>query len=172
MLTIARNKAVFLDRDGVINREKGMYIYKPEDFELNGGLIESLKILAEGGFILLVITNQSGIGQNIYTHDHVDKIHGILQSHLSAQGIELSAIYYCPHHPSSGNCLCRKPGSLLIEKALARFNIDPSLSFMIGDKERDIEAAEKAGVKGILVRANESLVDYALKIAGQSPVDK
>jgi D-glycero-D-manno-heptose 1,7-bisphosphate phosphatase len=163
-----KQKAVFLDRDGVINREKGFYIYKPEDFEINEGLIESLKILTESGFIFLVITNQSGIGQNIYTRDHVDKIHGMLQSHLSEHGIELAGIYYCPHHPSSGNCLCRKPGSLLIEKALARFNIDPSLSFMIGDKERDMEAAEKAGVKGILVRANEPLVDHAKKIAGQA----
>jgi D-glycero-D-manno-heptose 1,7-bisphosphate phosphatase len=153
-------RAVFLDRDGVINREKGEYVYNPEEFELNEGLFEALKIFRDRGYILVIITNQGGIGQKIYTHKHVERLNEILKLKLSAQGIEIAEIYYCPHHPVSGRCLCRKPGSLMIEKAVARFNIDPSNSFMIGDNERDIKAAEKAGVKGILIKANDSLMKY------------
>jgi D-glycero-D-manno-heptose 1,7-bisphosphate phosphatase len=154
-------KAVFLDRDGVINRETGGYVFSPEEFQLNEGLFEALRIFRDRGYILIIITNQGGIGQNLYTHKHVEKLNEILKMKLTAHGIEIAEIYYCPHHPVSGKCLCRKPESLLIEKALARFNIDPSLSFMIGDNERDIKAAEKAGVKGVLIKANDSLIDYA-----------
>jgi D-glycero-D-manno-heptose 1,7-bisphosphate phosphatase len=164
MTTLNKKKALFLDRDGVINRETGTYIYKPEDFELNAGILEALEIFRERGFMLIVISNQGGIGQNIYKQMHVEKLHAILKEQLSGHGIELSEIYYCPHHPVSGKCLCRKPGSLMIEKAIARFNIDPSLSYMIGDRERDIIAAEKAGVKGILINSNESLLNYVEKI--------
>lgn len=155
-----RQRAVFLDRDGVINREKGKYIYKPEEFEINEGVFEALEILQARGFLLIVITNQGGIGLKLYTHADVDKLNLMLTNILSQREINITEIYYCPHHPESGNCLCRKPGSLLIEKALARFNIDPSGSYMIGDKERDIVAAEKAGVKGVLINANDSLLKY------------
>jgi D-glycero-D-manno-heptose 1,7-bisphosphate phosphatase len=155
-----KSRAVFLDRDGVINRETGEYVYTPEAFEFNEGLFQALKILRDRGFILVVITNQGGIGQKLYTHKHVETINELLRTKLLAQGIEITEVYYCPHHPVSGNCLCRKPGSLMIEKAIARFNIDPSLSFMIGDNERDIKAAEKAGVKGVLIKANDSLMNY------------
>ncbi|MFO7923237.1 MAG: HAD family hydrolase [Bacteroidales bacterium] len=159
-----KNKAVFLDRDGVINREKGDYVYKPEEFVINRGVLKALKKLRKDGFLLIVITNQSGIAQGRYSHNQVEKLHEILREQLSAHNIELTEIYYCPHHPSAGKCLCRKPGSLMIEKAVARFNIDPALSFMIGDRERDIEAAAGTGVKGILINTNESLLNYIDKI--------
>lgn len=164
MQKFQKSRAVFLDRDGVINRETGGYVYKPEEFELNEGLFEALKLFRDRGFILIIITNQGGIGQNLYTHKHVEKLNEILKIEFSAKEIEIAGIYYCPHHPVSGKCLCRKPQSLLIEKAIARFNIDPSLSFMIGDNERDIKAAEKAGVKGVLIKANDSLMKYEDKI--------
>ena len=164
MYSSDKQRAVFLDRDGVINREKGKYIYEPEEFQLNEGLLEALEILKGRGFLFIVITNQGGIGLNLYTHDDVNKLNVMLTNILSAGGIELAEIYYCPHHPKSGNCLCRKPDSLLIEKALARFNLDPSGSYMIGDKARDIEAAEKAGVRGVLINANDSLLKYVENI--------
>lgn len=157
-------KAVFLDRDGVINREKGSYIFEPGEFDINAGVTEALRIFRDRGFILVVITNQSGIAQGLYTHAHVDKIHCILREQFKLQGIDFAEIYYCPHHPSTGKCLCRKPGSILIEKAIGRFGIDPSLSYMIGDRPRDIEAAERAGIKGILIDSNDSLMNYAGEI--------
>jgi D-glycero-D-manno-heptose 1,7-bisphosphate phosphatase len=155
-----RNKAVFLDRDGVINFEMGDYVYEPENFRLNDGLYEALEKFRDRGYILIVITNQAGIALQRYTHAHVEKLHDILKESLSARGIEIADIYYCPHHPSEGKCLCRKPESLMIEKAIARFNIDPSRSIMIGDREKDMEAASGAGVRGFRITPNESLMNY------------
>jgi D-glycero-D-manno-heptose 1,7-bisphosphate phosphatase len=154
------NKAVFLDRDGVINHDPGDYTYHLSEFKLNDGIIENMKKLSDNGFLLIVITNQGGISKKLYTHQDVDEIHQYLKDELYKVGVKLSEIYYCPHHSINENCICRKPNSLLIEKALARFNIDPKKSFMIGDKERDVECAENAGVKGIKVEINENIKNY------------
>jgi len=156
-----KTKAVFLDRDGVINRETGSYIFEPENFKINKGIFEALKLFCERGFILVVVTNQSGIARKLYSHAHVEKLHAILRERLSRQGIDLAEIYYCPHHPSAGRCLCRKPGSVMIEKAVARFNIDPSISYLIGDRDSDMQAAAGAGIRGLLIKANDSLMKYA-----------
>ena len=160
-----KNKAIFLDRDGVINREKGSYISEPEDFVINDGIPEALKILSNSGFIIIVVTNQGGIALGHYSLSHVERLHDILKKELSAGGVELAEIYYCPHHHTKGKCLCRKPGSILLEKAVSRFNIDTTASYMIGDRERDTQAAEAIGIKGILIKANENIVRHALKIA-------
>ncbi|MFL5762774.1 MAG: D-glycero-alpha-D-manno-heptose-1,7-bisphosphate 7-phosphatase [Bacteroidia bacterium] len=150
------NKAIFLDRDGVINVERG-YTHRLEDFVILPDVMETLRILQEKGFLLVVISNQSGIGKDLYTQEDVETIHSFLQNEMTKAGVRLSEIYYCVHHPDTGRCICRKPDSLFVEKALARFNIDPRKSYFIGDKDRDVEAAEKAGVKGILIEANSSL---------------
>ncbi|HVA98830.1 MAG TPA: HAD family hydrolase [Bacteroidia bacterium] len=152
-----KNKAVFLDRDGVLNREKGDYIYTPEAFEILPEVSETLQFWQEKKYIFIVITNQGGISKGIYGHREVNKLHEILINKLSEKNIFIHEIYYCPHHPDQTKCICRKPDSLLIEKAIARFDIDTSQSYFIGDKLRDIEAAEKAGVKGILIEANSPL---------------
>ena len=157
------NKAIFLDRDGVINKEIG-YVYRLEDFFLTGDIIESLKKLQAAGFIFVVITNQSGIAKELYTHEDVKLIHAYMLSLMKANGISIAEIYYCPHHSDVEPCICRKPDSGMLEKAIARFNIDISKSFMIGDKERDIQAAEKAGVKGILIEADSPINKIAEKI--------
>ena len=153
------NKAIFLDRDGVINRERPEgYTGRVEDFEILPGVIEVLKQLRDKGYLLIVISNQSGVGMGLYTWEDVMKIHDHLRKSLDAHGVWLDEIYYCLHHPDTSSCICRKPGTLFIEKALARFDIDRSLSFFIGDKEhRDMEAAAKAGVKGILIESNSPL---------------
>lgn len=151
------NKAVFLDRDGIVNKEIGDYVYRLEDFEINDGLIEALKHWRSLGFKLIVITNQGGIAKGLYGHAEVHRMHDYLNSVLNQEGIHFDEIYYSPHHPDYGNSLGRKPGSLMIERGLARFNIDPAQSFMLGDRPRDIEAAEAVGVKGILVEANTDL---------------
>ena len=150
-------KAVFLDRDGVLNRERGDHTWRVQDFEINTDVPHVLKSFQEKGYALIVITNQSGIALEKYGHDDVATVHQYLIEQLAAYNIKIKAIYYCPHREDTGKCLCRKPGSLMLEKALARFNIDASKSFMIGDSKRDIKAAENVGVKGILIESNTSL---------------
>jgi D-glycero-D-manno-heptose 1,7-bisphosphate phosphatase len=150
------NKAIFLDRDGVINFERG-YTHRLEDFVILPDLVENLHMYLEKGYLLIVVSNQSGVAKGLYTQAEVETIHSFLTNELTKNNIHLSEIYYCIHHPDVSKCICRKPDSLFVEKALARFNIDPSKSFFIGDKERDVKAAEKAGVKGILIEANSPL---------------
>jgi D-glycero-D-manno-heptose 1,7-bisphosphate phosphatase len=159
-----KNRAIFLDRDGVINREIGRHVFDTDSFVINDGVFEALSLLKNSGYMLIVISNQSGIARGLYTHGHVSRIHEMMTRELAAKGIELDEIYYCPHHPSAGKCLCRKPGSLMIEKAIARFNIDPRLSWMAGDRERDIEAARRVGIRGILIDSNDNLMKHIEKI--------
>ena len=157
-------KAVFLDRDGVINVERG-YTHKLEDFVILPHLIEVLQLLQKKGYLLVVVSNQSGVAKGLYTQADVETVHQFMLNEFTKNEIVLSEIYYCIHHPDVCNCICRKPDSLFIEKALARFNIDPKQSYFIGDKERDVEAGEKAGVKGILIEANISLKTILNKIS-------
>lgn len=162
------NKAVFIDRDGVINNDEGLYyIYKPEHLKFNVGVIDNLKLLHDAGYMLIVISNQGGIGKALYKKSDTDFLHGMMDNIFRASGVEIVEYYYCPHHPDSGSCICRKPDSLLIEKAIARHNIDPALSYMIGDSPRDIEAAEKVGVCGFLIHKNEDIRKYCDKIINE-----
>lgn len=155
-------RAIFLDRDGVINNNASQYyVTKPEDLILNDGIIESLKTFQDQDFILIIISNQSGISKKLYSREECDRVHNKLRKILGREGIQVKEIYYCPHHPDVENCLCRKPASLLFEKAIARFDIDPAQSWMIGDSERDITAAEKAGLRTVLIKANEDLRKYS-----------
>ncbi len=158
------NKAVFLDRDGVVNLEKGDYTYKAEDFIINPGIIESIKLLRENGFIVIIITNQGGIAKNLYSDEDVFKTHKKLYDELKKENTDINDIYYCPHHHDVSKCLCRKPESLMLEKAIAVYNIDTDKSFMFGDNERDIKAAEKVNVKGILIAPNENILKYCKQI--------
>ena len=149
-------KAIFLDRDGVINVERG-YTHRLEDFVILPDLIEVLQLLQKKEYLLIVISNQSGIAKGLYKQTDVEILHKFMVEEFTKNGIKLSEIYYCVHHPDVTKCICRKPDSLFVEKGLARFDIDAKQSYFIGDKERDTEAAEKAGVKGILIEANISL---------------
>lgn len=163
-----KQKAIFIDRDGVINSDVGhYYIYKPEDFILNEGLIQGLKLLQEIGYIFIVITNQGGISKGEYGHTDVAAVHQKLKALLKEEGLALAEIYYCPHHSDNEKCLCRKPGNLNIEKAISRFNIDRKLSWMIGDNMKDIQAGEKSGLQTIKINSNENIVPYCQKIASQ-----
>lgn len=158
-------KAIFLDRDGVINDGTLYYTYKIDDFKFNPGLFEGLQLLRDAGFIFVVITNQGGVAKGIYTKNDVEILHKYMCDELLKQGIEISGVYYCPHYPDiTGPCECRKPGTLLIENAIKDFDIDRTQSFMIGDGARDIEAAERAGIKGVKIEKNESIVPYCKQI--------
>ncbi len=149
-------KAIFLDRDGVINTERG-FTYRLQDFVILPDLIEVLQLFQQKGFILIVVSNQSGVAKGLYKQTDVEIIHSYMLNEFTKNTISISEIYYCIHHPDVSACICRKPDSLFVEKALARFDIDPKKSYFIGDKERDVEAGEKAGVTGILIEANVSL---------------
>jgi len=158
-------KAIFLDRDGTINNNcDHYYIWRSEELLLNPGVCEALAELQTRGYMLIVISNQGGISKGEFSADDVDVLHDHLRSMLEAEGVLLDEIYYCPHHHMVENCLCRKPQPLMIEKALARFGIDPALSWMIGDARRDVEAGEAAGLQCILIEPNSDLREVLGKI--------
>jgi D-glycero-D-manno-heptose 1,7-bisphosphate phosphatase len=150
------NKAIFLDRDGVINVERG-YTHRLEDFVILPDLIEVLQLFQKKGYLLIIISNQSGVAKGLYTQEDVEQVHAYLLKEFKKNNIIISEIYYCIHHPDVSRCICRKPDSLFVEKGLARFQIDAEQSYFIGDKERDVEAAAKGGVKGIRIPSNSSL---------------
>lgn len=159
MNTTNQNKALFLDRDGVINHDPGDYTYSLEEFHILPTVIEALKAARDKGYLLIVITNQGGIAKGLYTEETVRRIHDYFCRTCSDAGVEITAIYFSPHHPDFGNSLSRKPGSLMIERALARYRCDPSRSVMIGDRERDMECARGASVRGRLMRVNGDLLE-------------
>ena len=146
-----KKKAVFLDRDGVINKEVG-YLSNPNNFEFIEGSIEALNILKQKGFLLLVITNQAGIARGFFTEETLRTIHDKMIRRLKKDGIELDDIYYCPHHPDfTGPCDCRKPNPAMILKAKLKHRIDLSNSYMVGDTLNDIQTGKAAICKTVLV---------------------
>ncbi len=154
------NKAIFLDRDGVINKKgPGYYIYREEDFVLNEGVTNALQYFQSEGFLLIIITNQGGISKKIYSVNQVEKLHEFMKNQLEKSGVHITDIFYCPHHPDNESCLCRKPGTLLFEQAISKYDIDTGKTFMIGDSDVDMIAAEKLGIKGILMPVNGNLMD-------------
>ncbi|UOQ65075.1 D-glycero-alpha-D-manno-heptose-1,7-bisphosphate 7-phosphatase [Hymenobacter volaticus] len=150
----ATNKAVFLDRDGVLNHEIGDYVWQPDKFVVMEGVPESLAQLKRAGYYLIVVTNQAGIAKGLYTAADVQACHAKLQA---VCGNLLDALYFAPAHPSVSESLLRKPDSLMLEKALARFHLDPAQCWMVGDRYRDMEAGKKAGVHSILVGEEETI---------------
>ncbi len=160
-----QNKAIFLDRDGVVNNDTGhYYIYKPDDFVFNKDIIEVLSILKKNNFLTILITNQGGIAKKKYSFNDVELVHKKMQDELLQNNAEFTDIYYCPHHSDIEKCLCRKPDSLMIEKAIAKYNIDITKSYFIGDKQTDIEAGEKAGLKSFKIEKNTSILSIIKKI--------
>ena len=155
------NKAVFLDRDGTINVEKH-YLYRIEEFEFLPGVIEGLKLLQNSGYLLVIISNQSGIARGYYTEKDLLLLNKWMIDLLNNQGIDISAFYYCPHHPKAKivkyrkECTCRKPALGLYEKAIKDLDIDVKSSWAIGDKIRDCSICEVMGCRGILIENNES----------------
>ena len=153
------NKAVFLDRDGVVNdNSKSYYVYKPADFVINVGFIKAITFLKENKYLVFIISKQGGISKGIYEKIDTDFVHGKLIDFLEKNDLSIDEIYYCPHHNDIENCFCRKPDSLMIEKLIARFDIDKNESFLIGDSERDIVAGEKAGIRSFLIEPNTGIL--------------
>jgi D-glycero-D-manno-heptose 1,7-bisphosphate phosphatase len=152
----ARN-AVFLDRDGTINVEKD-YLWRVEDFAFIDGAPQAIRRLNDAGFLVIVVTNQSGVARGLYRPEDVDRLHDHIRRRLDSLGARIDAFYICPHHPIEGigryrtECDCRKgaPGMLL--QASADFGIELATSWIVGDKLADVEAGSRAGCRPILVR--------------------
>lgn len=155
-----KKKAIFLDRDGVLNKELGDYVCRFEDFEILSHNFTTLKGLKDRGYIFVVITNQGGLAKKWYDTACLNKMHDALTEAYAEHGVGFEEFYYCNHHPKyTSRCLCRKPGSLMLEKAIARFDIDASKSYFIGDKATDVEAGEAAGVTGILIYPDQPIAE-------------
>jgi D-glycero-D-manno-heptose 1,7-bisphosphate phosphatase len=149
--------AVFLDRDGTIIEDIG-YLDRIDRLSLYPWSIDAIRALNRSGFRVVLITNQSGIARGIFTEAFVDEVHRHLASLLAKGHAHIDAYYYCPHHPDghvepyARRCACRKPGRALVDRAVEAFGIDPTKSFVIGDKWLDVEMARAIGGRGILVR--------------------
>ncbi len=149
-------KAVFLDRDGVINEDHG-YVYRKEDFEFVDGIFEACQRFQHQGYLLIVVTNQSGIARGMYTEAQFQKLTDWMVERFREQGVTITKVYHCPHHPDFGpayerNCDCRKPKPGMILRGIEEFELVPKLCMMVGDKASDMTAAESADLgTGILL---------------------
>ena len=163
-------KAAFFDRDGVLNVDKS-YLYKIEDLEWIDGAKEALAYLTQKGYTIFVVTNQSGIARGYYTVADMEKLHEFMAQQIAAAGGKIEKFYYCPHLPEGKvaeyavECDCRKPKPGLILRAFDEYNIDKDAAFLIGDKPRDVESAEAAGIKGCLFEGG-NLLNFVKEIVG------
>lgn len=144
-------RPVFLDRDGVINVDRG-YVHRWDDFEFVPGVSKGLRQLSSAGHPLVVVTNQSGIGRGYFSETEFEDLTRRMRAHLTSLGISLTAVYHCPHHPEATvesyrrDCDCRKPAPGLLFRAADQLNLDLSRAIMVGDSARDLESAARAGV--------------------------
>ena len=139
-----QQKALFLDRDGTINVERN-YVYKVEDFKFQPGIFELIRKYEADGFLIFIVTNQSGIARGYYPENDFHKLNDWMIEKLHSAGIKITKVYYCPHHPDiTGECDCRKPKPGMIQEAIEQYNLSAVNSVLIGDKKRDILAGENA----------------------------
>ena len=156
------NKTIFLDRDGVINYEVN-YLHKISDFKFINGTFDACQSFLKLGYKIIIITNQSGIARGYYSVNDYEKLTNWMLSQFNDQGILILDTFYCPHLPES-NCTCRKPNPGMFIKAKNKYNIDMNNSWIIGDKETDIEAAQSAFIpNSILVRSGHKIIESESK---------
>jgi D-glycero-D-manno-heptose 1,7-bisphosphate phosphatase len=154
-------KALFLDRDGTLNADTG-YVYRLSDFLLLPGVIKGLSLLREAGFSFFIVTNQSGIARGLYTEQDYERFNGHLTNELKASGINIEKSYFCPFLPDAAieqyrkDSPLRKPSPGMLELAAKEYPVEKELSFMIGDKETDIEAGKRFGIRSILLRTKDA----------------
>ena len=156
-------RAIFLDRDGVINQERKDYVKKLDEFIILDKTSDAINIIKNHGFLVIIITNQSPINRKLLSVETLNKIHEKLQSYLERYDTSFDGVYFCPHTPSE-NCECRKPKPGLILQAVIDFQIDLSESYMIGNSETDIHAARNAGCKGILLKKDQTLLEVVIDL--------
>lgn len=161
------NKALFLDRDGVINVDKG-YVHRIEDFEFIDGIFHVLRYFQSKGYLLLIITNQAGIGRGYYTEEDFIKLNAWMLERFRVEGIEITNVYYCPYHPVYGigrfklDSEFRKPNPGMILHASKHYNINLKESILIGDKDSDITAGFRAGI-ATLILINDQCIQIMIK---------
>jgi len=156
-----KSKALFLDRDGVINMEIN-YLYRIEDFIFINGIFELCEKYHQNGYKIFVITNQAGIAKGFYDENDFYTLTNWMINKFSSKGITISKVYYCPHHPEiSGSCTCRKPNPGMIKQAEKEFDLDIENSILIGDKISDIEAGKNAGI-GLNILIAPNRIPYEL----------
>ena len=163
------NKAIFFDRDGVLNEEVG-YLYKIEKFKWIDGAKQAIKFCNDKNFLVIIVTNQGGIARGLYTEDDVKILHEFMQEDLRKIDAHIDAFYFCPHHPEgkifeyAKICDCRKPKPGMIVKAAEDFEIDLKNSYLVGDAQRDIDAGKNAGLGGEFLFQGENLFEFVKKI--------
>jgi len=157
------NKAVFLDRDGVVNEDYG-FVHRIEDFRFIKGSVEALKALSESKFKVVIVTDQSGIGRGLYLEEEMHKLHHYMLNMLSRNGIIIDRIYHCPHSPEE-RCKCRKPQTLLLEKAKDELDLKLEDSYFVGDKTKDIQTGKNAHCKTIMVSTGVGGKDREYNVA-------
>ncbi|SMO59762.1 D-glycero-D-manno-heptose 1,7-bisphosphate phosphatase [Saccharicrinis carchari] len=167
------NKAVFIDRDGVVNSDEGhYYVYRVEDFVFNPDIEMALSLLKKAGFKTILVTNQGGVAKGEYDMEEVQLLHNYMQAQLEKYGAQFNAIYVCPHHHSVSVCDCRKPKPGMIYQGIRDLNIDPRKSFLIGDADRDIQAGQAAGLRACFkVKKNSSIlaqVEHIISISDKA----
>ena len=160
-----KSKSIFLDRDGVLNKNKDDYVKNISELEIFPYISEPIKKLQSAGFKIIVITNQSAINIGLITKKHLNEIHEKIQSFLIQHNTKIDYFYYCPHTPAE-NCSCRKPKTGLLLKAIDDFSIDVNNSWFVGDRDSDIQAGQSVGCKTFKIHDNitlENAVDLILK---------
>lgn len=167
------HKAAFLDRDGVINIDHG-YTSVPEQFDFIDGIFDACRHLQQQGYLLIVVTNQSGIARGYYSEHQFALLTSWMKQQFAAHGVKIDGVYYCPHHAEKGqspyniDCDCRKPHPGMMLQAMREFHIDASQSLMVGDKAADMQAAAAAGIaRKILVRSGQPLTAEDLASADE-----
>lgn len=162
-MSLSKTKAIFLDRDGIINVDHG-YVYKKEDFLFNQGIFQTLLTLQERGFLLIIVTNQSGIARGYYSQEAYQELTSYMVEKFREKGIQIAAVFHCPHAPDEG-CKCRKPRTGMFKAAQKQFRIDMKNSWMIGDKESDMLAGKNAGIKNrIFVSEEENSKEATISV--------
>jgi D-glycero-D-manno-heptose 1,7-bisphosphate phosphatase len=164
-----KRPAIFIDRDGTINEQMG-YINHLSRFHILPGVPEAIRLLNENNFLVIIVSNQSGIARGYFSLELLEQIHTYMKDSLKKSGAEIDAIFFCPHYPRSKlkeyaiECDCRKPKTGMIKQAMARFDIDLEQSYMIGDHFTDLEFADNSGLKSIMVKTGYGLgeVDFIL----------
>lgn len=139
--------ALFLDRDGVINVERGRHIGTIADFEFMPGALELCFSAQTAGWEIIIITNQSAIAKGLFTLEQIEAVNAFMTQTFLDAGIKITELFCCPHHPDISRCFCRKPGTLFFERAIARFGVDATASWMLGDRARDLIPAKSLGIR-------------------------
>ena len=160
--------AVLLDRDGVINRNRGDYVKSWDEFEFLPGSLEALRMLAEHEAKVVVVTNQSAVGRGIISPDELERIHARMNEEVEAHGGRIDAILCCPHSPDDG-CHCRKPRPGLLLEAMDRFQLDPNLCYVVGDSLNDLMAARAAGLPFVMVLTGQGRESLSHPLRGCPP---